>query len=61
MRGPIVFCADPISIEVGIGVGVNICDDGIVLMVSCVHDISSTDWQIFIKFAWIYHWDMPSS
>ena len=33
---------------------------GIGMTVSCLHDISLTDKQIFIKLAWIYHWDTPS-
>ena len=31
------------------------------MTVSSVYGISLTDRQIFIKPAWIYHWDMPSS
>ena len=41
------LCADPISVVVG-------------MAVFYVHNISLIDWQILIKLAWIYDWNMPS-
>ena len=53
-RGTYCFGADP----VGVGVSVS-GDDGVIL--SCLHDISWTGFQILTKFEWIKQLDMVKS
>ena len=60
---PLVLALD-LAVSDGFGVSVIVCVGvavGVCMTVSCVRDISLTDWQMFIKHAQVYHWEMPSS